>query len=229
MGGENQPRRSRLGAVSGSSPHGRGKRLREQRAARRVRLIPAWAGKTAPNRPTRPGWAAHPRMGGENAGPPRRRVRPRGSSPHGRGKPRAAGCPRPRGRLIPAWAGKTRTPARSASAWPAHPRMGGENVVGGRVAVEGEGSSPHGRGKLSPRWKSETNTRLIPAWAGKTIYVDWATLSQAAHPRMGGENPRNRHSKRVAGGSSPHGRGKQGLSEREHGGYRLIPAWAGKT
>ena len=52
-----------------------------------------------------------------------------GSSPHGRGKPQVGDLSAARLRLIPAWAGKTRGSPRCACAWPAHPRMGGENRV----------------------------------------------------------------------------------------------------
>ena len=213
----------------GSSPHGRGKPAQALAAGGRQRLIPAWAGKTPPRTAGGPPCPAHPRMGGENGTQPPDPSGVGGSSPHGRGKRRPSSPTRSPARLIPAWAGKTPCSRVPSASWPAHPRMGGENAYACPVGFCLAGSSPHGRGKRCRRARRRRRGGLIPAWAGKTIYVDWATLSQAAHPRMGGENLRNRHSKRVAGGSSPHGRGKQGLSEREHGGYRLIPAWAGKT
>ena len=50
-----------------------------------------------------------------------------------------------------------------------------------------------------------------------------------AHPRAGGENLSEDDSGFWRLGSSPRGRGKQRLGEREHGGNRLIPVRAGKT
>ena len=73
------------------------------------RLIPAWAGKTAVRVRERIGRRAHPRVGGENCAITRARAIVEGSSPRGRGK-RCGQHARSRiRRLIPAWAGKTRS------------------------------------------------------------------------------------------------------------------------
>ena len=50
-----------------------------------------------------------------------------------------------------------------------------------------------------------------------------------AHPRVGGENRPGEYLSVIDVGSSPRGRGKRGVGQHEHGGNRLIPAWAGKT
>ena len=91
--------------------------------------------------------------------------------------------------------------------------------------------------------------RLIPAHAGKTSSGAHRASGGQAHPRSRGENPRNRHSKRVAGGSSPLTRencDSDRFSQSAHGSSpltrgkpvgelmcstlaRLIPAHAGKT
>ena len=91
------------------------------------------------------------------------------------------------------------------------------------------GSSPRGRGKLHGRALHVESDGLIPAWAGKTSAM-WAIVSsQAAHPRVGGENPRPRGHHTSGVGSSPRGRGKLVVHVIESRGTRLIPAWAGKT
>ena len=59
--------------------------------------------------------------------------------------------------------------------------------------------------------------------------MDWATLSQAAHPRAGGENRFHLHSSAARSGSSPRGRGKRAWALRLFPTRRLIPARAGKT
>ena len=126
-GGENPLSRPAQAQTGGSSPRGRGKRLRFGLRGGGDRLIPARAGKTARSEDPR-GWSqAHPRAGGENA---RRLKHGRdgdGSSPRGRGKPRGLRRVASRRRLIPARAGKTAR-RRSAHTPPwAHPRAGGEN------------------------------------------------------------------------------------------------------
>ena len=129
MGGENGYTPGRDIYHFGSSPRGRGKLHADRPDATARRLIPAWAGKTlsACRRANRR-WA-HPRVGGENVVTQVPVGTPPGSSPRGRGKLIAVDLDTMRERLIPAWAGKTRS--RSATPWgsPAHPRVGGENLV----------------------------------------------------------------------------------------------------
>ena len=53
--------------------------------------------------------------------------------------------------------------------------------------------------------------------------------SNAAHPRVGGENLTWVDIEGRRKGSSPRGRGKLGGEVKEVANHRLIPAWAGKT
>ena len=168
-------------------------------------------------------------MGGENAGVPDTAPIPEGSSPRGRGKRYPRRNRRRPARLIPAWAGKTRL-LRWRSGWAgAHPRVGGENRGVPPARRNNQGSSPRGRGKRRDTRPARTSTRLIPAWAGKTLYVDVVPSMRGAHPRVGGENSAMPAPMALSAGSSPRGRGKreQRLAGRVLGG--LIPAWAGKT
>ena len=172
----------------GSSPRGRGKLKLRVVSDADDGLIPAWAGKTLHLEANRVQVAAHPRVGGENY---RLRVftpAGLGSSPRGRGKPWTTTgwvCPC---RLIPAWAGKTRTRAGCASANPAHPRVGGENAPSTTAGRREIGSSPRGRGKHTRRQVTLNDHGLIPAWAGKTSRALVDGASHRAHPRVGGEN-----------------------------------------
>ena len=132
-----------------------------------------------------------------------------GSSPRGRGKRGGEPVKELLERLIPAWAGKTPGRWEQASSARAHPRVGGENLIGVAADLSAQGSSPRGRGKRQPssrRWKSR---RLIPAWAGKTRRRRQPETPHWAHPRVGGEN--------CPGLCWP-----PFLSG-------LVPAWAGKT
>ena len=168
MGGENFTLTVHTRRPAGSSPRGRGKRDGDARPWRAVRLIPAWAGKTAWSVPSSLCLWAHPRVGGENADSMAELLGLSGSSPRGRGK-RRGGHQRFRScRLIPAWAGKTSTPAVLRPAASAHPRVGGENQ-GDRIFDQSDnGSSPRGRGKHFDGDGRHPVGRLIPAWAGKT-------------------------------------------------------------
>ena len=93
---------------AGSSPRGRGKLALAFFFIAVLRLIPAWAGKTCgPTRRSRLA-AAHPRVGGENRTIGVSFTADGGSSPRGRGKRLHIEPGSAPGRLIPAWAGKTR-------------------------------------------------------------------------------------------------------------------------
>ena len=229
VGGENL-RLYGLGAMNeGSSPRGRGKRDGPGDGANAGGLIPAWAGKTNPNRAARSPSAAHPRVGGENQIIQLDEDTLPGSSPRGRGKRGHKSAFAGGGRLIPAWAGKTVIDAMSCSIVGAHPRVGGENSTSSKAGASLLGSSPRGRGKLSQWSIWVSQCRLIPAWAGKTGKIVPVTSAARAHPRVGGENSGSQGRGPRIGGSSPRGRGKHmratGLSQTA----RLIPAWAGKT
>ena len=146
-GGENLSEVWSPGAVTGSSPRGRGKRIVPDVGDDRPRLIPARAGKTHAliiGRSSRP---AHPRAGGENGDGHDVAAGPEGSSPRGRGKRARVLARAAMGGLIPARAGKT-LPKRATRTWlPAHPRAGGENPRSHIEQSGTVGSSPRGRGK----------------------------------------------------------------------------------
>ena len=132
---------------AGSSPLTRGKRRAPRGRESTRRLIPAHAGKTcgAPTPGGRGG--AHPRSRGENSLSERIWSYTDGSSPLTRGKHRDPVKIGVGGRLIPAHAGKTRTPACSTSRKRAHPRSRGENSDGHGSVPTLWGSSPLTRGK----------------------------------------------------------------------------------
>ena len=229
VGGENLRLGRHHAVVRGSSPRGRGKPESKRPVHEDARLIPAWAGKTCAS-----GWTsltawAHPRVGGENIGASWLPTIVKGSSPRGRGKPGGKlGDLRARG-LIPAWAGKTETPASWATSSEAHPRVGGENARVSWRARRSVGSSPRGRGKPDGGCRRVGVGRLIPAWAGKTRAVAGGPASRRAHPRVGGENASMRMDVSSELGSSPRGRGKLKPALTDFMGVGLIPAWAGKT
>ena len=213
----------------GSSPRGRGKPSETPRLLRSVGLIPAWAGKTPHEQPGCLSQGAHPRVGGENLRLGRHHAVVRGSSPRGRGKPESKRPVHEDARLIPAWAGKTCASGwTSLTAW-AHPRVGGENIGASWLPTIVKGSSPRGRGKPRPSRPLLRPCGLIPAWAGKTTPRPPHLVAGAAHPRVGGENPKPVAPPEPGWGSSPRGRGKRRRPRHRVRPRGLIPAWAGKT
>ena len=95
----------------GSSPRVRGKQAPCGSGEHPPRLIPARAGKTGNVTAYSAVWPAHPRACGEKVKPVWDALMAAGSSPRVRGKPTDGGGAPDAGRLIPARAGKTTTPA----------------------------------------------------------------------------------------------------------------------
>mgnify|MGYP003083767024 CR=1 FL=1 len=108
-------------------------------------------------------------MGGENCCASLSNEPPTGSSTRGRGKRMPSGPPLAILRLIPAWAGKTPGYRSCFHTTTAHPRVGGENEAAIQAGADTAGSSPRGRGKLKDWSRGDSDLRLIPAWAGKTL------------------------------------------------------------
>ena len=227
--GENIPRPPRSIRSRGSSPRVRGKPSETTRTVRIAGLIPACAGKTSRASKSGTHLRAHPRVCGENLVSTKGTAKSTGSSPRVRGK-----RVEPRSRaltfgLIPACAGKTRSPAPGPSPTWAHPRVCGENMEQSSGSIEAVGSSPRVRGKRGVRRRQRRHQRLIPACAGKTTGPQSPPAPPTAHPRVCGENGGLLDWINTADGSSPRVRGKP-RGEHEVGERgRLIPACAGKT
>ena len=147
-------------------------------------------------------------MGGETFFSFGRRMPLMGSSPRGRGN-RPAGTEATEGvGFIPAWAGKPWGVDAFERDQTVHPRVGGETTMSIGRSMSGMGSSPRGRGNLSPYDPVLGPPGFIPAWAGK---------------------PGDRFiSGRLSEGSSPRGRGNLPYSVPDALWLRFIPAWAGK-
>ena len=92
-----------------------------------------------------------------------------------------------------------------------------------------DGSSPLTRGKRSESQRSQTQRRLIPAHAGKTVSQAWGSAARSAHPRSRGENAPTPTAAVAPSGSSPLTRGKRACTRASSWCRRLIPAHAGKT
>ena len=193
----------------GSSPLTRGKPGNGEVLADRERLIPAHAGKTS---------GADSRVGVHG-----------GSSPLTRGKRVMLTTPDGQDRLIPAHAGKTRRRPARRPTMPAHPRSRGENRLMPMWTWRHPGSSPLTRGKHRGGRHERTQSRLIPAHAGKTCLSRAVRARTTAHPRSRGENGGGWWDVQLGRGSSPLTRGKLPCHRRPAPALRLIPAHAGKT
>ena len=213
----------------GSSPRGRGTRVRISGLGMARRFIPAWAGNTLAVRVLARQGTVHPRVGGEHVVLNIACRQRYGSSPRGRGTRDMEGRLTGRRRFIPAWAGNTEPRLTTLTLVTVHPRVGGEHQTEEAPEDTEFGSSPRGRGTLGWGSQQHSNIRFIPAWAGNTGQRRTRQEQTTVHPRVGGEHPSRSRRSRQTTGSSPRGRGTRGLLTDMQAVLRFIPAWAGNT
>ena len=110
-----------------------------------------------------------------------------GSPPHVRGKDKRVIVPCVGLRITPACAGKRVTVYRQEiTAWD-HPRMCGEKYQRHIDMLQGMGSPPHVRGKVSQQDFVGGDERITPACAGKRSTSKIFRHLHWDHPRMCGE------------------------------------------
>ena len=166
--GEHSPSPTCTPCPGGSSPHTRGARLGGPRTTPRGRIIPAYAGSTAP-KPTTPAvMPDHPRIRGEHSRHSAIVGTVVGSSPHTRGAPDGAVSYVTESRIIPAYAGSTCETTEESSPEPDHPRIRGEHTYANMEQESILGSSPHTRGALECGGEGVDGVWIIPAYAGST-------------------------------------------------------------
>ena len=156
---------------AGSSPLTRGKHGDGLDVNLSAGLIPAHAGKTVDRAQRRETLRAHPRSRGENSRSACRRATSAGSSPLTRGKRTCWGSWGFCWGLIPAHAGKTCSCIAGELVAGAHPRSRGENLLRKHDPVIRGGSSPLTRGKRGGAGGLPLELGLIPAHAGKTVWM----------------------------------------------------------
>ena len=111
-----------------------------------------------------------------------------GSSPHTRGalqfrEPFSLAV-----RIIPAYAGSTRSDVPHLHLTPDHPRIRGEHGLRLDLDEGGGGSSPHTRGAHQRAPVCERHQGIIPAYAGSTAGEGVDHRERRDHPRIRGEH-----------------------------------------
>ena len=213
----------------GSSPRLRGTLGRILVFALGRRFIPAPAGNTPTRSMSASMAAVHPRACGEHE------LRRWGGAPYGGSSPRLRGTLRRRKRrevarrFIPAPAGNTAAGVVTISTAAVHPRACGEHPRSFRSTMASSGSSPRLRGTPALVTMFGLDHRFIPAPAGNTSSVLFASTPAAVHPRACGEHRQGRGRIDPKAGSSPRLRGTRALQPEQHRRIRFIPAPAGNT
>ena len=126
-----------------------------------------------------------------------------------RGKPDAAALTRRRGRITPAYAGKTLSLSRRCALPGDHPRVCGENEYASMWQKAAAGSPPRMRGKLAVSGFFAAPDGITPAYAGKTVRMYRPCGIVQDHPRVCGENNCSTFLEYEVSGSPPRMRGKR--------------------
>ena len=213
----------------GSSPHTRGAPAVFLDRAHSRGIIPAYAGSTLQDFLPQSEQLDHPRIRGEHFQEVVRGAVALGSSPHTRGALPARSGDRPPSRIIPAYAGSTIVVADTHAADADHPRIRGEHNRTGTQASSTRGSSPHTRGARAGLTQALGVGRIIPAYAGSTIWTSLRSGPAWDHPRIRGEHLRAGRASHRGRGSSPHTRGAPGRHVARLQQPGIIPAYAGST
>ena len=172
----------------GSSPHTRGAHRGGPVGAGRARIIPAYAGSTGSSDPGGLRRGDHPRIRGEHGAEEALDRDASGSSPHTRGARTDEWVDAGPARIIPAYAGSTRTSRGPCAASRDHPRIRGEHGSTARMSGFRVGSSPHTRGARHPPPVPALLRRIIPAYAGSTSRSLRRRPARWDHPRIRGEH-----------------------------------------
>ena len=96
------------------------------------------------------------------------------------------------------------------------------------AGISSEGSPPRGRRKVLLVCTA-INSRITPAWAGKSPLPGWTGNGSRDHPRVGGEKRTISGWSTKYWGSPPRGRGKVSRTRFKRDQNRITPAWAGKS
>ena len=152
-----------------------------------------------------------------------------GSSPHTRGAQSLRYLLTHHPRIIPAYAGSTKSTSIAPETYGDHPRIRGEHQDGPEIIVVEGGSSPHTRGARHPIGRSSSRSRIIPAYAGSTTRCSKSRWPKTDHPRIRGEHARVDPQGELSEGSSPHTRGARSIGVSGALDRRIIPAYAGST
>ena len=132
-------------------------------------------------------------------------------------------------RIIPAYAGSTRSAGPAGAAIGDHPRVCGEHLSAAMAEVNEAGSSPRMRGAPDTKPISQHIIRIIPAYAGSTLHGLSDRWAQEDHPRVCGEHQLLDVSCHPHNGSSPRMRGAPRARPLPAWRQWIIPAYAGST
>ena len=131
-------------------------------------------------------------------------------------------------RITPAYAGKRNANAVKYNFYKDHPRLCGEKTTTAAPATRRAGSPPPMRGKGKMAVQVNRETRITPAYAGKSNILLDSVRVMWDHPRLCGEKPTGYYTAEDMEGSPPPMRGKVCVFRCPFIQNGITPAYAGK-
>ena len=168
MCGEKPDSRNTLQLSPGSPPRMRGKDSAPQVYHRQGGITPAYAGKRGKGNEQSNGNGDHPRVCGEKRRAACFAISAAGSPPRMRGKGCLSGRPLLTAGITPAYAGKSGATTSAQTTPPDHPRVCGEKAAWFLPCRIDQGSPPRMRGKVGRLLLRKEQSRITPAYAGKS-------------------------------------------------------------
>ena len=214
--------------MSGSPPPMRGKVQLFPQVPQWTGITPAYAGKSFRKTAVRHAIKDHPRLCGEKASEVSSVLFSTGSPPPMRGKVMHRKFQLPADGITPAYAGKRSGMLRRLISCRDHPRLCGEKGNTVHWCETLKGSPPPMRGKEAAAAKKSIDTRITPAYAGKSIICPSGDLVVEDHPRLCGEKAFALSKWIRQLGSPPPMRGKGQTTSVTRVPCRITPAYAGK-
>ena len=206
----------------------RGKGLDNQKSLERRRITPAYAGKSHLLYAGFPFSRDHPRLCGEKSSVGLCSDKMTGSPPPMRGKAEEVVRGHIKVRITPAYAGKRKDMVKSNALNRDHPRLCGEKSVFHVDMLVSVGSPPPMRGKVVITRKMTWQSRITPAYAGKSCFCGSSLDSCRDHPRLCGEKDFVLPVPVISRGSPPPMRGKDKFGIILPFRNGITPAYAGK-
>ena len=214
---------------SGSPPRVREKPTNLLKLILKLRITPAYAGKTSCVLSSGLRDRDHPRMCGKNHKANTSICVCLGSPPRVREKLISSNSSSRNTRITPACAGKTQTETSLPCLIRDHPRVCGKNSSMANITPFKPGSPPRVREKQRIKVTVSHADRITPACAGKTACSCNRLARSQDHPRMCGKNNSVTGTINFNVGSPPRVREKPEAIICTNFGYGITPASAGKT
>ena len=195
----------------------------------KLRITPAYAGKSPVVVGICDNKQDHPRLCGEKRQIIRVLFLPAGSPPPMRGKAENACVTDAGNRITPAYAGKSTLYFYRLCIQQDHPRLCGEKICLTLKYSNPSGSPPPMRGKVIVPLRDLADFRITPAYAGKSCCGSRPLYPDRDHPRLCGEKARQNVPSWGVTGSPPPMRGKGDFRRYIQYVSRITPAYAGKS